>query len=187
MIVLTRSILQVVDLRLKDVAGRLRDRRIVLDVDDGARNVLAKQGYSQVYGAWAIARVVRTDVLFPLAQKLLKGTMRSVSKFDHSIVYLNVCIRDGDIVSIRTCEDRRVRRSAVPIPNVLPMKSQVLMSMAPTASTKLPEPHLTLIAPPTFVPRMRTMLRSTHRKDPPTFKNIVKKLKFIFASTKDKI
>jgi ATP-dependent Clp protease ATP-binding subunit ClpB len=78
------SILQVVDLRLQDVANRLKSRRITLDADKEAREWLAKQGYSNVYGARAIARVVRTDVLFPLAQKLLKGT-----------------IRDGDTVQIR--------------------------------------------------------------------------------------
>jgi len=42
-----------------------------------------------VYGARAIARVVRTDVLFPLAQKLLRGT-----------------IRDGDVVTIRVTGDK---------------------------------------------------------------------------------
>jgi ATP-dependent Clp protease ATP-binding subunit ClpB len=73
-----KSILEVVSLRLKDVADRLKNRRITLDVDDAAREWLAKQGYSQVYGARAIARVVRTDLLFPLAQKLLKGTIRWV-------------------------------------------------------------------------------------------------------------
>jgi len=56
------SILEVVSLRLKDVADRLRDRRITLDVDDGAKDWLAKKGYSDVYGARAIARVVRTKV-----------------------------------------------------------------------------------------------------------------------------
>jgi ATP-dependent Clp protease ATP-binding subunit ClpB len=50
------SILAVMSLRLTDVA----------------------QGYSEVYGARAIARVVRTDVLFPVAQKLLRGTIRWV-------------------------------------------------------------------------------------------------------------
>ncbi|KAG6844829.1 hypothetical protein H0H87_003396 [Tephrocybe sp. NHM501043] len=85
-----KSILQVVSLRLKDVADRLRGRRIVLDVNEQARNWLAEQGYSQVYGARAIARVVRTDVLFPMAQKLLRGT-----------------IRDGDTVKIRVSEDRK--------------------------------------------------------------------------------
>lgn len=71
-----RSILDVVALRLKDVASRLKDRRITLDIDAEARNWLAKKGYSDIYGARAIARVVRTNVLFPLAQKLLRGTIR---------------------------------------------------------------------------------------------------------------
>ena len=72
------SILQIVSLRLKDVADRLKNRRIVLDVDDATKELLARQGYSELYGARAIARVVRTDVLFPLAQKLLRGTIRYV-------------------------------------------------------------------------------------------------------------
>lgn len=72
------SILQVVSLRLNDVAKRLSHRRIALDVDEAARNWLANEGYSDLYGARAIARVVRTKVLFPLAQKMLYGTIRSV-------------------------------------------------------------------------------------------------------------
>lgn len=83
-----QSILQVVSLRLNDVAERLKSRRITMDVDEAAKNLLCQQGYSDVYGARAIARVVRTDVLFPLAQKLLKGT-----------------IRDGDIATIRVGAD----------------------------------------------------------------------------------
>ncbi|KAJ7103827.1 P-loop containing nucleoside triphosphate hydrolase protein [Mycena epipterygia] len=82
------SILKVVELRLQDVAARLSGRRITLDVDKAACNWLAKHGYSNVYGARAIARVVRTDVLFPLAQKLLRGT-----------------IRDGDTVEVRVSSD----------------------------------------------------------------------------------
>ncbi|THG94437.1 hypothetical protein EW026_g7036 [Hermanssonia centrifuga] len=81
------SILQVVSLRLNDVQERLRHRRITLDVDEPARGWLAGQGYSDVYGARAIARVVRTKVLFPLAQKLLRGT-----------------IRDGDTAVVRISE-----------------------------------------------------------------------------------
>ncbi|EIM79339.1 P-loop containing nucleoside triphosphate hydrolase protein [Stereum hirsutum FP-91666 SS1] len=82
------SILQVVDLRLADVADRLSGRRIKIDVDEKAKDWLAKEGYSDVYGARAIARVVRTKVLFPLAQKMLNGT-----------------IRDGDVVKIRVAKD----------------------------------------------------------------------------------
>lgn len=72
------SILKVVSLRLNDIADRVRDRRITLDVDQPAREWLASSGYSDVYGARAIARVVRTEVLFPLAQRLLNGTIRCV-------------------------------------------------------------------------------------------------------------
>ncbi|CCM05583.1 uncharacterized protein FIBRA_07811 [Fibroporia radiculosa] len=82
------SILKVVALRLDDVASRLKNRRISLDVDAQARQWLAEQGYSDIYGARAIARVVRTKVLFPLAQKMLSGT-----------------IRDGDVVMVRTSGD----------------------------------------------------------------------------------
>ncbi|GLB41469.1 putative P-loop containing nucleoside triphosphate hydrolase protein [Lyophyllum shimeji] len=85
-----KAILDVVALRLRDVAERLKPRRITLEVDDNAREWLAESGYSDVYGARAIARIVRTDVLFPLAQKLLRGT-----------------IRDGDMVKIRVSEDRQ--------------------------------------------------------------------------------
>ncbi|KAF9075334.1 P-loop containing nucleoside triphosphate hydrolase protein [Rhodocollybia butyracea] len=82
------SILQVVSLRLNDVAERLRNKRITIDVDDAARQWLANQGYSEMYGARAIARVVRSAVLQPLAKKLLKGT-----------------IRDGEAAVIRVSED----------------------------------------------------------------------------------
>ena len=82
------SILSVVDLRLADVQSRIRDRRMTLDVDASARQYLADKGYSEVYGARAIARVVRNEVLFPLAQKLLSGT-----------------IRNGDTVVVRVSED----------------------------------------------------------------------------------
>ena len=96
------SILQVVSLRLNDVAERLKSRRISLDVDDGAKEWLAKQGYSQVYGARAIARVVRSDVLFPLAQKLLKGTIRlGFPSYHRNHFQLTLCSRDGDTVVIR--------------------------------------------------------------------------------------
>ncbi|KAF7318405.1 p-loop containing nucleoside triphosphate hydrolase protein [Mycena chlorophos] len=97
------SILRIVGLRLDEVAARLRDRRISLDVDEGARAWLAQQGYSSLYGARAVARVVRTEVLFPLAQKLLRGT-----------------VREGDKVEIRVSTDEKtlvIRENHPPDPS----------------------------------------------------------------------
>lgn len=56
------SIMEVVSLRLKEVGHRLVDRRITMDVDGPAKEWLANEGYSETYGARAIARVVRTKV-----------------------------------------------------------------------------------------------------------------------------
>ncbi|KAH0836910.1 P-loop containing nucleoside triphosphate hydrolase protein [Lanmaoa asiatica] len=89
------AILDVVTLRLNDVAERLRGRRITLDVDEATRAWLVKKGYSEVYGARAIARVVRTEVLFPLAQKLLRGTIR-----DGDTVHISVTT-DAEALDIR--------------------------------------------------------------------------------------
>jgi ATP-dependent Clp protease ATP-binding subunit ClpB len=60
-----KPILQAVCLRLEDLADRLRDRRITIDVDECAQAWLAEEGYSDVYGARAVARFVRTKVSDP--------------------------------------------------------------------------------------------------------------------------
>ena len=49
---------------------------IKLNIGDAVRRWLAQKGFSDVYGTHAIARVVCTEVLFPLAQKLLAGTIQ---------------------------------------------------------------------------------------------------------------
>ena len=67
------SILKVMDLRLQDVAIWLKNRRIVMDVDAASKDWLACHGYSEVYGARAIARVVCSDVLFPVGSEVASG------------------------------------------------------------------------------------------------------------------
>lgn len=58
----------------------MRERRITLDVEPTARAWLAEKGYSEVYGARAVARVVRTEVLEPLARLMLGGEVREGDK-----------------------------------------------------------------------------------------------------------
>ena len=70
------ALLEVVSLRLLDVQKRLDPRGITLFVDEPARQWLMNAGYSDIYGARAIARTVREHVTNPLAQKLLAGTIR---------------------------------------------------------------------------------------------------------------
>ncbi|GJE93775.1 ATP-dependent Clp protease ATP-binding subunit ClpA [Phanerochaete sordida] len=104
------AILQVVDLRLRDVAGRLAAKRITLDVDDAARAWLAERGFSDVYGARAIARVVRTQVLFPLAQKMLRGTIR-----EGDTVRVRATGGDGLEIQDNHAPDAEVGAAAAPV------------------------------------------------------------------------
>ncbi|BDR53724.1 chaperone protein ClpB [Bombiscardovia nodaiensis] len=63
----------IVDLQVKQVAARLTDRRITLDVSDSAREWLANMGYDPAYGARPLRRLVQTEVGDQLARMLLAG------------------------------------------------------------------------------------------------------------------
>ncbi|GJJ11715.1 hypothetical protein Clacol_005952 [Clathrus columnatus] len=72
-----QNISDIVNLRLNDVAERIRDRRMHLDIDNASKEYLAAAGYSDVYGARSIARVIRQKLVNPLAEKMLVGTIRT--------------------------------------------------------------------------------------------------------------
>jgi ATP-dependent Clp protease ATP-binding subunit ClpB len=49
----------------------LEDRKIVLDLDDGARDWLAEKGWDPAYGARPLKRVIQRNVQDPLAEMIL--------------------------------------------------------------------------------------------------------------------
>ena len=63
----------IVDIQVAQVAERLTDRRITLDVTDSAREWLANAGYDPAYGARPLRRLVQTEVGDQLARMLLAG------------------------------------------------------------------------------------------------------------------
>ena len=74
---LTRQELgKIVDLQVKQVASRLTDRRITLDVTEAAREWLADTGYDPAYGARPLRRLVQTEVGDQLARMLLAGKVK---------------------------------------------------------------------------------------------------------------
>ena len=71
---LTRDELgSIVNIQVKQVAQRLTDRRITLDVTDSAREWLANMGYDPAFGARPLRRLVQTEVGDQLARMLLAG------------------------------------------------------------------------------------------------------------------
>ncbi|WP_297316008.1 ATP-dependent chaperone ClpB [Bifidobacterium indicum] len=63
----------IVDIQVRQVAQRLTDRRITLDVSDSAREWLANMGYDPAFGARPLRRLVQTEVGDQLARMLLAG------------------------------------------------------------------------------------------------------------------
>ncbi|GAA1238329.1 ATP-dependent chaperone ClpB [Janibacter melonis] len=66
----------IVELQVRELATRLADRRIDLDVTDDARAWLAEKGYDPAYGARPLRRLVQKEIGDRLATGLLGGDIR---------------------------------------------------------------------------------------------------------------
>ncbi len=66
----------IVDLQVRALATRLRDRRITLEVTQGAREWLALAGYDPSYGARPLRRLIQREIGDRLARALLGGQIR---------------------------------------------------------------------------------------------------------------
>jgi ATP-dependent Clp protease ATP-binding subunit ClpB len=86
------EILAIVELQLARLDVTLAERGIVLEVDEQARQRLARQGYDPAYGARPLKRAIQRKILDPLASGLLDGrfspgdTVRVVAEDDEVVL-----------------------------------------------------------------------------------------------------
>src|SRR3712207_3300284 len=66
----------IVDIQLRRLLKLLEDRKIRLELDEGAREWLAEAGYDPVYGARPLKRVIQRSLQDKLANLLLEGEVR---------------------------------------------------------------------------------------------------------------
>ncbi len=90
----------IVSIQLRRLQRRLDARKITLDLDEGARNWLADEGYDPVFGARPLKRVIQRNLQDPLAEMLLSGE-----------------VKDGETIKVTTGPDgllvgARVQKSA---------------------------------------------------------------------------
>ncbi|KAF1364821.1 heat shock protein 78, mitochondrial precursor [Lizonia empirigonia] len=67
----------IVDIRLKELQQRLDDRRIVLDCSDEVKQWLCDKGYDPRFGARPLNRLIAKEVGNGLADKIIRGEIRS--------------------------------------------------------------------------------------------------------------
>ena len=72
----TEDLTHIVELQVRELATRLADRRITLDVTEAAREWLALTGYDPAYGARPLRRLVQKEIGDRLARAMLAGEVR---------------------------------------------------------------------------------------------------------------
>lgn len=73
---------RIVELQLKDVAQRLQEKKILIDFNDAAKDLLAEKGYDPAYGARPLKRAIQDLVLDELSLKLIEGEIKENDKVE---------------------------------------------------------------------------------------------------------
>ena len=83
---------QIVDKFIIQLENQLADRRVTIELNQPAREWLARKGYDRLYGARPLARVIQDHIKKPLADELLfgrlvKGGVVRVTLADDELVF----------------------------------------------------------------------------------------------------
>ncbi len=67
---------QIVEIQLRGLLKRLSERKITVELSEGAKDFLVREGYDPVYGARPLKRALQRRLLDPLALRVLDGEFR---------------------------------------------------------------------------------------------------------------
>ena len=74
------DILQIIDIELKDLYKNMRDNKMVVTLDQSAKNFLVDKGFDQKYGARPLKRAIQKYVEDTLAEEILRGSFKEGAK-----------------------------------------------------------------------------------------------------------
>ena len=86
---------QIVELELKSVFDRLKDKDLDFELTDKVRSFIIEQGYDPKYGARPIKRAIERNIEDPLAEEILK---MKIEKKDSKKKKIKADIKDGKVV-----------------------------------------------------------------------------------------
>jgi ATP-dependent Clp protease ATP-binding subunit ClpC len=70
------EMLKIVDILIAEVGERLTDKRLVLELDEGTKELLVEEGFDPQFGARPIKRTIRRLIEDPLSEEILKGNIK---------------------------------------------------------------------------------------------------------------
>lgn len=84
---------EIVGLMLQEVAGRMKENNIDLEVDDGVKDMLAAEGFDENYGARPLRRAILRLVEDRISEEFLKGTIK---RGDHILMF-----KEADSIQVK--------------------------------------------------------------------------------------
>ena len=72
-----KLLIRIVDIQINRMKRYLKDRNVDLELTDKAKTFLAETGYDILYGARPLKRTIQSEILNPLATKLLAGDFKT--------------------------------------------------------------------------------------------------------------
>jgi len=90
----SRSIVRVVDKLVVELEAKLDSNNVTLELDDAARNWIAKRGYDPKMGARPMARIIQEYIKRPLAEELLFGSLADGG-------HIRICVDAGEKLKLK--------------------------------------------------------------------------------------
>ena len=81
----------IVEIQLQRLRAMLEDRNMTLELSDGAKDMIAREGFDPVYGARPLKRAIQREIQNPLAVAILEGEFQEGDS-------VRVDVRDGKAV-----------------------------------------------------------------------------------------
>jgi len=100
----------IVDVRLKEIQEMLNEKKIKMNVNDEAKDCLAKEGYSPVYGARPLNRVILKNILKPLSMKLIEGKILNNENVEIGIKDNHIHIKDNHEINNKNNKEEEIKK-----------------------------------------------------------------------------
>ena len=102
------EIREIVDLMLKDLFKRLAERELSVEVTDEVKDYLAKDGYSEAYGARPLRRLIQRKIEDSLAEEILSGKYSAGDT-------IKMVLNDGKIAFEKVSKTKKTKAKAVAV------------------------------------------------------------------------
>ena len=89
------ELLAIVDIQLGQLARRLADRNVTLELTDAAKKLIAEEGFDPLFGARPLRRTIQRRLLDPLALEILDGKFAAGDR-------VTADAQDGDLTFVNS-------------------------------------------------------------------------------------